>query len=263
MKSVMEWWLDESSWLACRIKKFAKTILPDNVQFWLKRKYYPMILGRDSAESRKGEAFLRTLVGPGDVAVDIGACIGSMALKLARIVGPTGKVIAFEPMPQTFQLLQANVANTGVTVYNFGLSDSEGEATMEVPKFPSYGESFYDSRITENPKAGLRTHKVKLRTLDSFDLTPQFIKIDVEGHEIRALLGAVGTIDKYHPALMIECSVTGPSEIVAFLAQHQYVARVRTEDGAFAPHTGQKAQDLFFFHQTKLQVNELHRLSRD
>lgn len=72
-------------------------------------------------------------VSAGDVVVDIGAHIGYYTLMLARIVGPCGKVYAFEPDPENFTLLQRNVKENGyrnVVLLQKAVSDRNGSATL-------------------------------------------------------------------------------------------------------------------------------------
>lgn len=83
---------------------------------------------------------LRRLTLPGEVALDIGANIGATSLVLARAVGPSGKVVAFEPHPQTAILLRANLAANRlamVGVQELALSDTEDSFLLhETPGQP-------------------------------------------------------------------------------------------------------------------------------
>ena len=61
-------------------------------------------------------AWVRDHLRPGDVVVDIGANIGYVSLLAASLVGPTGQVIAFEPVPSIADLLEANARRNGLQV---------------------------------------------------------------------------------------------------------------------------------------------------
>jgi FkbM family methyltransferase len=77
--------------------------------------------------------WLENLVRPGDTVFDIGAHIGFYTLLLARLVGPAGKVLAFEPDPANFALLQQNVVlnrYANVALYNLALSSQAGSAAL-------------------------------------------------------------------------------------------------------------------------------------
>src|SRR5437870_2877368 len=77
--------------------------------------------------------WIQYLVRPGDVVLDIGAHIGYYTTLLSQLVGVHGKVVAFEPDPTNFTLLQQNVARiacTNVTLYNLALSDRNGTVAL-------------------------------------------------------------------------------------------------------------------------------------
>jgi FkbM family methyltransferase len=124
-------------------------------------------------------------------------------------------VTSFEPVPRTFDLLDYNVRKlplTNVRLFNCGVSDHEGSATMAIPQFDSGIENYYQARVVvpDTPDAYTRQVPVELKTLDSVfppgtkKLT--FVKIDVEGHELHAIAGARQLIRTLQPALMIEVS---------------------------------------------------------
>ena len=72
-------------------------------------------------------------VRPGDVALDLGAHIGYYTLSLARLVGPSGKGLAFEPAPSNFALLKRNVELNGyanVELVNAAVSDRPGQLRL-------------------------------------------------------------------------------------------------------------------------------------
>ena len=60
-------------------------------------------------------SFLRRLIPSGGTAVDVGAYVGTHTLAFSRFVGSAGSVVSFEPQPDTFKLLEANVANNHVS----------------------------------------------------------------------------------------------------------------------------------------------------
>jgi FkbM family methyltransferase len=139
---------------------------------------------------------LRRLARPGDVVLDIGANIGATSLVLARAVGPSGKVFAFEPHPQTAVLLRANLAANGlamVDVQELALSDTEGSFSLQEPPGqpgmarlgakpvsgkPAVSTLRLDGWLADRPKLG----RIAV------------CKIDVEGHEPRVLDGMVQTL---------------------------------------------------------------------
>ena len=142
-----------------------------------------------------------TIVEPklGDIVFDIGAYVGDTALWFSKAIGPQGKVYAFEPEPSNFEKLKANLERNKVTnVIPLQLALSENEGEMQITS----GEG--GSAITET--AG--DTSVNVTTVDRFveaNKLPRvdFIKMDVEGHELKVLAGARKTIKTFKPSLAL------------------------------------------------------------
>jgi FkbM family methyltransferase len=135
-----------------------------------------------SARGRRWEqpvvdAFAAT-VRPGDVVYDIGAWIGPYTLLASRLVGPTGRVISFEPDPAARAQLERNVALNGagnVRIVPIALSDRNGTARL------SGGDS--EAVVGESGEAEVQT-----MTLPDFiaqEGPPDVVKVDIEGGELR------------------------------------------------------------------------------
>jgi FkbM family methyltransferase len=130
------------------------------------------------------------LIAPGDIVIDAGAFIGDHTLAYSA---KAGTVFAFEPQSAVFECLKQNADGVNNIVLNkVALSDSTGEA--RICRYPNPGAS----RIGESGE------KIEIFTLDSFNIAPNLIKMDVEGYEVKALMGAQETINKYHPILVLE-----------------------------------------------------------
>lgn len=140
---------------------------------------------------------------PGSTFVDIGSSEGDFALIAARIVGPAGRVLAFEPDPGNVGIIRDNVALNGfgwVTVHPVALSDRDGEAALF--RSPVSG---WHSLIggLEHRDAGVIT--VPVSRLDSFALDRiDMIKIDVEGAEVAVLEGARDSIVRHRPVILLD-----------------------------------------------------------
>jgi FkbM family methyltransferase len=151
---------------------------------------------------------LRELVKPGCTVIDVGANIGYYTLVLAKAVGDTGTVHAFEPVPRLRETLNSNIeANhfRNVTVEPLACWSSCGET--EIYEAPS-GNSGKSSLFHQNAK-GARSHKVQVTTIDTYAATKaltkvDLIKIDVEGAELDVLEGCWETIAKWRPVLIVE-----------------------------------------------------------
>ena len=147
------------------------------------------------------EAFLRIKPEEGGAVFDVGANIGTYTLRYARIVGPKGRVVAFEPVPDNRRILSWNVNLNNlqnVTVRSEALGDFDGKARLNLSHGPS-AESF----IVEVRKSG--EIEVQVATLDSLKLDRlDLVKIDVEGAELSVLRGAKSTLKNLRPRMQIE-----------------------------------------------------------
>jgi FkbM family methyltransferase len=151
--------------------------------------------------------WLESALEPGWTVLDIGAHIGYYSLLCAKGVGPTGAVYAFEPRPSTFAQLRRNVElNPGLNVYPQAMAVSERAERLGLSETNSSNTG--TSYITGK---GSADSGVAATTLDEFvcehGLTRvDFIKADVEGHEVKVLSGATQTLDRFRPRVMIELS---------------------------------------------------------
>jgi FkbM family methyltransferase len=154
-------------------------------------------------EYSEGEVDLfRQCLAPGDVAVDVGANFGSHTLPMAKFVGATGFVHAFEPQRIVFQILCGNVALNeldNVRALPHAVGRSPGRT--KIPPL-NYGarNNFGGVAI-----GGERGEEVEVVTLDQLKLPKiKFIKIDVEGMELDVVLGAKATLARCRPILYVE-----------------------------------------------------------
>jgi FkbM family methyltransferase len=142
---------------------------------------------------------------PGTTVLDVGAHIGSLTVPLAGIVGPKGRVYAFEPQKKVFRELFYNVKLNelvNVTPLRFAVSSEPGIIEMNpVPRGPGGPMRGPDGKVA----IGKGGDPVEARTIDSFGFSNvSVIKIDVEGHEAQVLKGAEETIKDFHPVILVE-----------------------------------------------------------
>jgi FkbM family methyltransferase len=137
---------------------------------------------------------------------DVGAHLGYYSLLAAKCVGPCGKVVAFEPSAKNFSLLRKNIELnklTYVRLVNQAVFCRPERVTLSLPLD---NESSGNWSINAD-KGGERIH-VQADTIDRFchrnQIMPDFLKIDVEGAEYDVLMGAVESIQRYRPKLLIE-----------------------------------------------------------
>jgi FkbM family methyltransferase len=154
------------------------------------------------------EATVRQVLLPGQTALDIGANYGVFTKLFSELVGPAGKVLAFEPVPETYRTLAGGVRRYGmsnVRVFNNAVSDRAGHLAMTIPRHSDgYGDNLYCAHVTAE-LGSPDSFAVESITIDSLQLPGvDFIKIDVEGHELEVLRGCRNTITRCHPVLMVE-----------------------------------------------------------
>jgi FkbM family methyltransferase len=141
-------------------------------------------------------ALLPKLVREGDTVLDLGANIGYFTLLLARKVGPTGRVFAFEPDPDNFALLARNVevnGYTNVVLENKAVGERTGTAGLFL-----CADNPGDHRIYAT--AGEARERVTIDTVRLDDYAPlrgarvDLIKMDIQGAEAGALAGMAGLL---------------------------------------------------------------------
>jgi FkbM family methyltransferase len=137
-------------------------------------------------------SFALPLIREGDTVIDAGAFIGDHTYAYLKKAGKEGSVIAFEPNPQSFQCLSHNCPTA--ILHNKGLSDSETTAPFH------QHQNCGASKISP-----LGTTQISLTTIDSLNLPRlDFLKLDIEGHELKALKGGKTTITKFKPNILLE-----------------------------------------------------------
>lgn len=159
------------------------------------------------AHGEREVALLTQLVNPDSIAIDVGANIGSFSFALLKCLGPSGRIIAIEPIPELAAGLAIAIhrLNLPVELHVCAVSDRSGEGVMDVPRHgrPLYALARLRFAGSENTE-----RKVAIATLDeiagNLDKRVSFVKIDVEGHELRVLRGGEQMIRKHRPNMLIE-----------------------------------------------------------
>jgi FkbM family methyltransferase len=147
---------------------------------------------------------LRQLCGPGSCVFDVGANIGDHTIPLAQHVGESGKVYAFEPQPQIFELLRENVtlnALSNVVCVHAALGASHG--TVLIPEIDYSVEDNYGGVEVSRFEQG---DPVRRAMLDDYldERGANLVKIDVEGMESDVLAGGRRFIERFRPVLYVE-----------------------------------------------------------
>lgn len=155
---------------------------------------------------------INNLCKKGMTVLDIGANIGCHTFRFAKLVGSTGKVIAFEPTSWAFQKLKRNMELndfTNVVLENIALSN-ENKDDQEVRFFSSWPlhPSSYDKIHSIHGGLDMRD-VVRFVTLDDYVKRYgikkiDFIKLDVDGYEYKVIQGAIETLKLHKPTMIIE-----------------------------------------------------------
>lgn len=159
------------------------------------------------------ESFYLDFLQPGDQFIDIGAHLGRHALSAARRCGPSGRGLAFEPLPQICERLRQNVADAGdiarIDLRRLALSDASAADVIFTVAVDRLEESGLMQRSAYNGATKVESIKVAVSTLDIEWLgepgfKPKFIKIDVEGAELQVLRGSVKVLSACRPIVAFE-----------------------------------------------------------
>lgn len=201
------------------LKRFA-ALLPAGWQHELRRVHFSWEIRRGRFMTDEKEfALLDSFLRPGDWALDIGANVGHYTLRMAELVGRGGRVVAVEPVPDTFALLAANARlfrYENVSLLNIAASDRVASRSIEIPQFAGGLTNYYQARLSSSDD-GLR---VLTLPIDALMLPAvRLVKIDVEGHELAVLRGMRSLLERDHPALIVE---TGLQETLDVLGDLGY-----------------------------------------
>lgn len=150
----------------------------------------------------------------GDLAIDIGANIGGHTLNLARLVGPTGRVIAVEPTDNAFAKLERNLALNPdlarrVMARRCFLAATDGAAAPDFV-YSTWPLTHQHGLHPKHRGAASPTDTVPTRSLDSLlaeigdERRVALVKMDVDGHECDVLAGASRLLERDRPVFVME-----------------------------------------------------------
>ena len=168
----------------------------------------------------------------GNIVVDVGANIGLHTLNMARIVGNTGQVFAFEPDPSNFEILKKNVKINNyknIILEQKAVGDKHGRTTLYQSDHPGKHRIFPQ---TEQAKGQVQVELTNLDNYFDFDMIDKinFIKIDVEGLEFSVLKGMknilknskkIKILFEFMPENTMEVGFT-PIELLNYLTSNDF-----------------------------------------
>ena len=170
--------------------------------------------------------------------IDVGAQYGDYAILCSKVY--KAKVYTFEPLPENFKEILENIKLNGlneqqIQAFNVALGNKNKTEMIS-----------YSGEMANNIGKGKKA-EVAFKTLDSYNFKPDLMKIDVEGFELEVLEGAVETIKKYHPKIIIETHSRGLEEKTKqFLSAFNYAVKHEGRSIYNSNEKFDKVTNLFF-----------------
>jgi FkbM family methyltransferase len=220
-------------------------------QLWLARQpalYSQALLLKGRGNWNLDKLAFLSLVHDKDIVFDVGANLGYYTLLFSYIAGSAGEIHSFEPVPDTFDALSASVRERdfwhNIRLNKVAIGESCFQAEIHLPGDDS-GQASLARHTTGSwsESTTVTTYTTPVITLDDYVRNNalaklDFLKIDIEGHELMCLKGAAGTLANLRPLLYIEiCSDWSrdfgyyPPEIVKFLEEIGYESFYIVRDG--------------------------------
>ncbi len=194
------------------LRRLAYATLNTKGRRWLMQRYYASQHRRGAGEEEPMR-WLPCFVRAGDRVLDVGANVGFYTVRLAKQVGPGGSVIAFEPVPDVFEILRyvkQALRLDNVVLHPCAISDRDGEVEMTVPLERDGVANYYLSHLGKDANSPGRRIRAAVRTLDSVRASGPgriaFMKCDVEGAELLVMRGAEAMLRSDRPIILCEVS---------------------------------------------------------
>jgi FkbM family methyltransferase len=175
---------------------------------------------------------------------DVGANIGTHSLALHKLLNGKIRIRAFEAQRQVFNMLCGTMAINGISnvhCYNNAVSDIDGNSiSIRVPDYMeinNFGGLEIEKALLSDNQSMIFTHTefVKTITLDSFNEPVDFVKIDIEGMEEKAINGMKNLINSHRPIMFIEISKSNSNNILNFFKSLKYSCHIKSGDAIFSP----------------------------
>lgn len=137
-----------------------------------------------------------------NLAIDVGANVGLHTVRFAK---KFKKIHAFEPSTYNFECLFKNGNPCkNITYHKQGLGNGNSKKTLSIPKTSTNSGIWSIKDFKRMSEDELYSEIVKVSTLDSFNLSPDLIKIDTQGYELEVLQGSIKTIERSSPVIITE-----------------------------------------------------------
>jgi FkbM family methyltransferase len=139
-----------------------------------------------------------------DHVIDVGANVGLWSRWFYN--QGAKKIDCFEPIAQNLECLRQNTQDIEIlNIHEVALGTKKGLLTLYIDKNESNVGQHTIDKNHFNQSTLLNNYEVPMESLDSYRLSPTFIKLDVQGAEMMVLEGSADTIKKYRPSMCVEC----------------------------------------------------------
>jgi len=210
-----------------------KSIIIDGFKMFL-NKDDPLRLSLLGGFEKDERGVFAKLIKEGDIVLDVGANIGFQSLLFSRLVGEKGMVYTFEPFPENFALLKKNVETNNiknVKLAQKAVSDANGKEKFFIDKYSNASHGFYSF----NANGFIEVEPIKL---DNYEMSVNFVKIDVEGADGKVLKGMTKLIERspnmkimieFHPRAIEKSGIT-TEEFLDLLENYFRIYKVEEEN---------------------------------
>lgn len=188
----------------------------------------------ESNYEKENVDFLKTVVLPGSIVIDVGAHLGLMSIICSKLSGPNGRVYSFEPSPDTQKACRKIISLNSGTAPIYLRTEAISDHTGEINFYFSKDEGSNSNSLVQKHDLARESIIVKCLTLDAFVSEQKLervdvIKIDAEGSELNVLRGAEKTLVQFRPKMVLAIhprlilnNGQDPSELFYFLSKLNY-----------------------------------------
>lgn len=202
--------------------------LLENIKLLLRANKYK------TKNDKGGIAYVNATILAGQSVMDIGAHKAAYLFFMRKKVGLTGHVYAFEPQIQLYSYIKKIIQLFNwhnVTLEHVALSNTTGTVTLYIPQ-NARGKASTPGASIVTPaanKAMDHTETVTMQTVDNYctqhNIIPHFLKIDVEGNELKVFEGARNILLKHKPKIIVEIEARHIGE-VQVMATFEYLKQL-------------------------------------